>query len=215
MRNGKKILAEGANACLLDIDFGTYPYVTSSNTTIGGVFTGLGISLRHIGEIYGVVKAYTTRVGLGPFPTEVYDTVSKTLVDRGHEYGTTTGRARRCGWLDLPMLYYSIQINGFTSLNITKLDVLSTLSTIKVCVAYTLDGKQLPQGYIPSTIHELQNVQPIYEILPGWQCDISSVTSYDQLPDQAKSYINFIQQHLQVPVSYIGVGPDRINMIHL
>lgn len=215
LKNGKKILAEGANACLLDNDFGTYPYVTSSNTTIGGAFTGLGISIKHIGDIYGVVKAYTTRVGLGPFPTELKDDIGKTLGQRGHEFGTTTGRARRCGWLDLPTLHYSIQINGFTSINLTKLDVLSTLSTIKICVAYSIKGKKLPIGYIPSTFQELSQVEPIYETLSGWECDISGIKSYDDLPLKAKEYISFIQDRLSIPISYVGVGPDRLNMIKL
>ncbi|RKP31292.1 Adenylosuccinate synthetase [Metschnikowia bicuspidata] len=203
----KKILVEGANALMLDIDFGTYPYVTSSATGIGGVLTGLGIPPKSINNIYGVVKAYTTRVGGGPFPTEQLNADGETLQTIGAEYGVTTGRTRRCGWLDLVVLKYSTAINGYTHLNITKLDVLDTFKEIKVAVAYRSNGKRL--SYFPEDLHKLAKVEVEYETLLGWETDISKITSYDDLPEPAKKYLEFIEEFLQVPVKWVGVGPGR------
>lgn len=212
-RDGKSILAEGANACLLDIDFGTYPYVTSSSTTAGGISTGLGLAPTKLETVIGVVKAYTTRVGSGPFPTELHDDVGARLCKEGHEFGTTTGRPRRCGWLDIPVLKFSNFINGYSSVNITKLDVLSTFAEIKIGTHYELDGRRLPDGQMPPMLDDLARVQVVYETLPGWQCDISAVTSFEGLPREAQQYLRRIEQLLEVPVSYVGVGPGRSEMI--
>ena len=209
--NKKKILIEGANALMLDIDFGTYPYVTSSSTGIGGVLTGLGIPPKTIRNIYGVVKAYTTRVGEGPFPTEQLNSVGETLQDVGAEYGVTTGRKRRCGWLDLVVLRYSTLINGYTSLNITKLDVLDKFKEIKVGVAYKLNGKELKS--FPEDLIDLAKVEVIYETLPGWETDITKIKNYDDLPENAKKYLTFIEDYLQVPIQWVGTGPARDSML--
>lgn len=211
--DGKSILAEGANACLLDLDFGTYPYVTSSSTTAGGISTGLGLAPTKLGSVIGVVKAYTTRVGSGPFPTELNDEIGAALCKIGHEFGTTTGRPRRCGWLDIPVLRYSNFINGYTSINITKLDVLSTFKEIKIGTHYEIDGVRLPDGHMPSMLDQLSKVKVVYETMPGWNCDISKVTSFDQLPTEAKNYLKRIEQLVQVPISYVGTGPGRTEMI--
>ncbi|KAI5968763.1 ADE12 [Candida margitis] len=207
----KKILIEGANALMLDIDFGTYPYVTSSSTGIGGVLTGLGIPPKTIRNIYGVVKAYTTRVGEGPFPTEQLNSVGETLQDVGAEYGVTTGRKRRCGWLDLVVLRHSTLINGYTSLNITKLDVLDKFKEIKVGVAYKLNGKELKS--FPEDLIDLGNVEVVYETLPGWETDITKIKNYDDLPENAKKYLDFIEKYLQVPIQWVGTGPARDSML--
>lgn len=207
----KKILIEGANALMLDIDFGTYPYVTSSSTGIGGVLTGLGIPPKTIRNIYGVVKAYTTRVGEGPFPTEQLNSVGETLQDVGAEYGVTTGRKRRCGWLDLVVLRYSNLINGYTSLNITKLDVLDKFKEIKVGVAYKLNGKELKS--FPEDLIDLANVEVVYETLPGWETDITKIKSYEDLPENAKKYLDYIENYLQVPIQWVGTGPARDSML--
>jgi len=215
LREGKSVLAEGANACLLDIDFGTYPYVTSSSTTVGGVATGLGIAPQRLESVIGVVKAYTTRVGSGPFPTELTDEVGNELCRIGHEFGTTTGRARRCGWLDVPVLRYSTFVNGYTSINITKLDVLSTFPEIKIGTHYRVNGKRLPDGHMPSTLQELAAVEVEYETLPGWQCDISKVESFKELPAAAQNYLKRIEELVGVPISYVGVGAGREAMIRM
>lgn len=207
----KKILVEGANALMLDIDFGTYPYVTSSATGIGGVLTGLGIPPRAIKNVYGVVKAYTTRVGEGPFPTEQLNDDGETLQSIGAEYGVTTGRKRRCGWLDLVVLKYSNAINGYTHLNITKLDVLDTFKEIQVAVAYRLDGKTL--SYFPEDLNKLAKVEVEYVTLPGWEQDISKITNYADLPENAQKYLEFIEEFLGVPVKWVGVGPARESML--
>lgn len=207
----KKILIEGANALMLDIDFGTYPYVTSSSTGIGGVLTGLGIPPKTIRNIYGVVKAYTTRVGEGPFPTEQLNSVGETLQDVGAEYGVTTGRKRRCGWLDLVVLRYSNLINGYTSLNITKLDVLDKFKEIKVGVAYKLNGKELKS--FPEDLIDLANVEVVFETLPGWETDITKIKSYEDLPENAKKYLDYIENYLQVPIQWVGTGPARDSML--
>ncbi|XP_043914128.1 adenylosuccinate synthetase isozyme 2 [Protopterus annectens] len=209
----KKILVEGANAALLDIDFGTYPFVTSSNCTVGGVCTGLGMPPQNVGEVYGVVKAYTTRVGIGAFPTEQSDEIGQLLQTRGKEFGVTTGRKRRCGWLDLVLVKYAHMINGFTALALTKLDILDVLEEIKVGVAYTLDGKTIP--YFPANQEVLNKVEVQYEILPGWNTDTSNVRTFEDLPEEAKKYVRFIENYLSVPVKWIGVGKSRESMIQL
>lgn len=212
LRDNKKILVEGANALMLDIDFGTYPYVTSSSTGIGGVCTGLGIPPRTIDEIYGVVKAYTTRVGEGPFPTEQLNEFGDKLQTIGAEYGVTTGRKRRCGWLDLVVLKYSTWINGYTSLNVTKLDVLDTFKTIPVGVSYSINGKKLES--FPEDLMTLGKVDVEYVNFPGWNQDITKITKYEDLPDNAKNYLKFIEDFVGVPVEWVGTGPGRESMLH-
>jgi adenylosuccinate synthase len=212
IKSGKRILVEGANALMLDIDYGTYPYVTSSNTSIGGVCTGLGISPQKIGNVIGVVKAYTTRVGGGPFPTEQLNESGEYLQRVGFEFGVTTGRKRRCGWLDLVVVNYSNLINGYTSFNLTKLDVLDQVPTIKVAVAYHLDGKKLES--FPADLSLLEKVEVEYVDLPGWMTDISKITKYQDLPENAKKYVEFIEKETDVPIEWIGVGPGREEMIH-
>ncbi|ABN68029.1 Adenylosuccinate synthetase (IMP--aspartate ligase) [Scheffersomyces stipitis CBS 6054] len=207
----KRILVEGANALMLDIDFGTYPYVTSSSTGIGGVLTGLGIPPKTINNIYGVVKAYTTRVGEGPFPTEQLNEFGEALQTIGAEYGVTTGRKRRCGWLDLVVLKYSTLINGYTSLNITKLDVLDSFKEIQVGVGYKLNGKSLAS--FPEDLIKLGKVEVEYKTLPGWETDITKIKTYDELPENAKSYLKFIEDYLGVPVQWVGTGPARDSML--
>ncbi|XP_028325283.1 adenylosuccinate synthetase isozyme 2 [Gouania willdenowi] len=209
----KKILVEGANAALLDIDFGTYPFVTSSNCTVGGVCTGLGMPPQNIGEVYGVVKAYTTRVGIGAFPSEQSNEIGELLQTRGKEVGVTTGRKRRCGWLDLVLIKYAHMINGFTALALTKLDILDVFSEIKVGVAYKLDNKAIP--HFPANQEVLQRVEVQYETLPGWNSDTSAARSFDELPENAQKYVRFIEEHLGVPVKWIGVGKSRESMIQL
>ncbi|CUM67130.1 uncharacterized protein PRCAT00004820001 [Priceomyces carsonii] len=207
----KKILVEGANALMLDLDFGTYPYVTSSATGIGGVLTGLGIPPRAIRNIYGVVKAYTTRVGEGPFPTEQLNKDGETLQSVGAEFGVTTGRKRRCGWLDLVVLKHSTLINGYTSLNITKLDVLDSFKDIKVGVSYSYKGKKL-EGF-PEDLLKLADVDVDYVTLPGWEQDITKIKNYNDLPENAKKYLKFIEDFLHVPIQWVGVGPARDSML--
>jgi len=213
LAKGTTVLAEGANAALLDIDFGTYPFVTSSPTTAGGVSTGLGIAPSKVETAIGIVKAYTTRVGSGPFPTELHCDVGENLRAVGHEFGTTTGRPRRCGWLDIPVVNYSHMLNNYTSINITKLDVLSELAELKIGVSYSIDGKELPKGMMPSTLTDLGKVTVNYESMPGWQSDISDIKNYDELPKEAKEYLNRIEKLCGVPVSWIGTGPSRDAMI--
>ncbi|KAA1469168.1 Adenylosuccinate synthetase [Dentipellis sp. KUC8613] len=211
LASGKRILVEGANALMLDIDFGTYPYVTSSSTTIGGVCTGLGIPPRAIGKTIGVVKAYTTRVGSGPFPTEQLNDVGVHFQEVGREFGTTTGRRRRCGWLDLVVLKHSTLINGYDAFNLTKLDILDDIEEIKVGVKYFVDGKELP-GF-PADLDVVAKVDVEYATLPGWKTSIASTTSYAALPENCKKYIEFIEKFLNVPIEWIGVGPGRESMI--
>lgn len=211
---GKKILVEGANAAMLDIDFGTYPYVTSSNPSVGSVLTGLGVSPKKLGGIYGTVKAYCTRVGEGPFPTELNVLVGEGshLATVGYEFGTTTGRPRRCGWLDLPQLMYSITINGYTSINLTKLDVLSGLKEIPLGVAYKAkDGTILDT--MPASLKQLEDVEVQYEVMPGWDEDISKCRTFDELPENCKKYVLRIQELVGVPIRWIGVGPNRLDVI--
>lgn len=211
IKDGKKILAEGANAALLDIDFGTYPYVTSSNTTIGALCTGLGVPPRAIEQNIGVVKAYLTRVGAGPFPTEldVESVDAKHLQSVGHEFGTTTGRPRRCGWLDLPAILYAQRINGFTALNLTKLDVLSGLHKLQIAVRYSVEGSDVP---FPAHVMELEKVTVEYEELDGWTEDISKVRKFADLPVNAQKYVQRIEQEVGVEIKWIGVGADREDM---
>lgn len=211
IRSGKKILVEGANAGMLDIDFGTYPYVTSSNCSVGGVCTGLGISPHRIGEVIGVVKAYTTRVGDGPFPTELHDSIGDLMQSRGGEIGVTTKRKRRCGWLDIVLLQYTNIINGYTALCLTKLDILDTLPELKLAVGYTLRGKKI--DYFPSTISDLAEVEVEYLIVPGWQKSTEDVREFGDLPENAKQYVNKIEELLNVPVKWIGVGKGRESII--
>ena len=212
-KQGKRILLEGANAALLDIDFGTYPMVTASNTTHGACATGLGLAAPLVDTRIGVVKAYTTRVGHGPFPTELTDSVGKHLVQVGHEYGTTTGRERRCGWIDIPLLHYSQLLNAYSSINITKLDVLDGLDEIKIGKKYKINGNSLPLGLMPSTIEELAQVEVEYESMEGWKEDISKCQSYDELPDNAKSYLQRIEELTGIGISWVGVGPGRVDMV--
>uniref|UniRef100_A0AAR2K7H4 Adenylosuccinate synthetase n=1 Tax=Pygocentrus nattereri TaxID=42514 RepID=A0AAR2K7H4_PYGNA len=209
----KKILVEGANAALLDIDFGTYPFVTSSNCTVGGVCTGLGMPPQNVGEVYGVVKAYTTRVGIGAFPSEQSNEIGELLQTRGKEVGVTTGRKRRCGWLDLVLVKYAHMINGFTALALTKLDILDILQEIKVGVAYKVDNECIP--HFPANQEVLQRVEVQYETLPGWNSDTSAARTFEDLPENAQKYVHFIEEHLGVPVKWIGVGKSRESMIQL
>uniref|UniRef100_A0A667YVH3 Adenylosuccinate synthetase n=1 Tax=Myripristis murdjan TaxID=586833 RepID=A0A667YVH3_9TELE len=209
----KKILVEGANAALLDIDFGTYPFVTSSNCTVGGACTGLGIPPVNIGDVFGVSKAYTTRVGIGAFPTEQLNAVGELLQTRGHEVGVTTGRKRRCGWLDLVILKYAHMINGFTAIALTKLDILDVLDEIKVGVAYKLNGKRIP--HFPANMEVLHKVEVEYETFPGWKTDTSAARKWNDLPAKAQNYIRFIENHIGVPIKWVGVGKSRECMIQM
>ncbi|KAK3446751.1 hypothetical protein EUGRSUZ_A02394 [Eucalyptus grandis] len=209
----KKILVEGGQATMLDIDFGTYPFVTSSSPSAGGICTGLGIAPRVLGDLIGVVKAYTTRVGSGPFPTEILGQGGDLLRFAGQEFGTTTGRPRRCGWLDIVALKYCCQINGFSSLNLTKLDVLSDLPEIQLGVAYNqIDG--IPIESFPADLRLLEQLKVEYEVLPGWKCDISSVRSYSDLPKAARQYVERIEELVGIPIHYIGIGPGRDALIY-
>jgi adenylosuccinate synthase len=201
----KSVLAEGAQGTLLDIDFGSYPYVTSSNTISAGACTGLGVAPNRVGEVLGIVKAYCTRVGSGPFPTELNDATGEELRKVGHEFGATTGRPRRCGWLDLPALKYSVLINGVTQLIMTKPDVMSGFDTIKVCIAYKIDGKITEQ--LPFDVNV--PIEPVYKEFKGWKKDICSATLYHELPAELVEYIKFIETEVKIPFTMISVGPDR------
>jgi adenylosuccinate synthase len=211
IRKGKSVLFEGAQGTLLDVDFGTYPFCTSSNTTVGAVSTGLGISPTLIGDVIGVVKAYTTRVGNGAFPTEEKTKLGKMLRERGCEFGATTGRPRRCGWLDLLILKYSFRINGVSKIALTKLDVLDYLDKIKVCVGYKYRGKKLTE--FTSDLRILQNCKPVYREFPGWQKPTKGVTSFKKLPDKTKRYLDFISKQLQAPIFMISTGDRRDQII--
>eukprot|EP01100_Stratorugosa_tubuloviscum_P004812 TRINITY_DN2215_c0_g1_i1.p1 TRINITY_DN2215_c0_g1~~TRINITY_DN2215_c0_g1_i1.p1 ORF type:complete len:431 (-),score=222.62 TRINITY_DN2215_c0_g1_i1:125-1417(-) len=206
---GTRILLEGANATLLDIDFGTYPYVTSSNTVIGGAITGLGLSPNKINNIIAVVKAYTTRVGEGPFPSELNDEIGNRLRTIGHEFGTTTGRPRRCGWLDLVILRFSNALNGFSHINLTKLDVLSGLSEIKIATSYYDPITKRELEFIPASLNILERVEVKYITMPGWNEDLSKCTTYQSLPVNARAYIEKIEEILNLPIVWIGVSPNR------
>ncbi|MCK9256380.1 MAG: adenylosuccinate synthase [Bacteroidales bacterium] len=211
INDNKSVLAEGAQGTLLDIDFGSYPFVTSSNTTSSGVCTGLGVSPQKIGKVFGIVKAYCTRVGSGPFPTELFDDLGQFLRDKGHEYGATTGRPRRCGWLDMLALKYSIMLNGITDLIITKSDVLSGLDKIKVATKYKHKGEII--DYMPYDMCD--DIEPIYEELPGWKEDISKCTKLDELPKEFLDFIKYIEDKTQVKIKYLSLGPDRKQTIDL
>ena len=203
---GKSILCEGAQGSLLDVDFGTYPFVTSSNTTAAGACTGLGIAPNKIKEVYGIFKAYTTRVGSGPFPTEDFEEAGTTMAKVGNEFGSVTGRQRRCGWLDLVALKYAVQINGVTQLMMMKGDVLSGFETLKVCTSYQYKGKEI--SHLPYNI-EPENIEPIYTEFKGWKADLTGMSTYDELPKELKDYIAFIEKEVEVPIKIISVGPDR------
>ncbi len=199
------ILAEGAQGTLLDVDFGSYPFVTSSNTVCAGACTGLGVAPNRIGEVFGIFKAYCTRVGSGPFPTELFDETGKTLRDVGHEYGAVTGRERRCGWLDLVALKYAIMIDGVTQLIMMKADVMNSFETIKIATSYEIDGVETDK--FPYTVEG--EIKPIYKEFKGWNCDICSVKSYEDFPSEFKSYVEFIERECGTPIKILSVGPDR------
>ncbi len=201
----KSILCEGAQGTMLDIDFGSYPFVTSSNTVCAGACTGLGIAPNKIGDVFGIMKAYCTRVGAGPFPTELFDETGAKIRDLGHEYGAVTGRERRCGWVDLVALRYAIMINGVTRLILMKSDVLDTFDTVKACVAYRVNGEVTNE--FPFSVEE--GIEPIYEEMPGWKTDMSGFTSEEQLPKEFLDYIGFLEKQLETPIGIISVGPDR------
>lgn len=208
VREGKNVLFEGAQGCLLDIDMGTYPYVTSSHPISGGFTTGIGIGPGMISEVLGVAKAYTTRVGKGPFPTELFDETGDQIRNLGGEFGTTTGRPRRCGWFDAVILRHAVRVNGLTGIALNKLDTLSGLKTLKVCVAYRRSDGSLIRNF-PTSLEDLADCSPIYEELPGFDGDLSRCTSYDELPQEAKDYVAFLEQQLDCPVKMVGVGPAR------
>jgi len=205
-KNGQSILAEGAQGSLLDIDFGTYPFVTSSNTTAAGACTGLGVAPNQIGEVFGIFKAYTTRVGSGPFPTELFDKVGETMGRVGHEFGATTGRSRRCGWLDLVALKYACQVNGVTQLMMMKADVLSGFNQLKVCTAYKYKGELIK--HLPFNI-ESENVSPVYSNFDCWKEDLTKMDNANQLPKELNDYISFLESQLDIPIKIVSVGPDR------
>jgi len=209
--DGKKILAEGAQGSLLDIDFGTYPFVTSSNTTAAGACTGLGVAPNQIGKVFGIFKAYATRVGSGPFPTELFDEYGETMGRVGNEFGATTGRPRRCGWLDLVALKYAVRINGVTELMMMKGDVLSGFETLKICTSYNYKGKEIT--HLPYNI-EPENVTPIYTEVKGWDEDLTTMSSESELPEAVNKYIDFLEKELEVPIKIVSVGPDRTQTIH-
>ena len=208
---GDHIIFEGAQGAMLDIDHGTYPFVTSSSTAAGGAATGSGVGPRHLDYILGIAKAYSTRVGGGPFPTELLDATGKHLAEVGHEYGATTGRARRCGWIDLPALRRAIYNSSISGLCLTKLDVLDALPQIQVCTAYHMDGEHL--DIAPVGADELARCQPVYETLPGWQSDTVGITAYEQLPEKARAYIAYLENALGLPIAIVSTGPDRVHTI--
>jgi len=209
-REGKSILAEGAQGTLLDIDFGSYPFVTSSNTISAGACTGLGIAPNTIGEVIGVFKAYCTRVGSGPFPTEQLNEDGERMQKAGNEFGATTGRPRRCGWIDMPALKYTVMINGVTQLIMTKADVLSHFDSIKICTHYLYNGEEI--DYLPYQVNE--DLKPIYKEMKGWDVDISGLSSIDDIPTELDDYINYLEGELQVPITIVSVGPDRKETLH-
>lgn len=209
VRTGKKVLAEGAQGTMLDIDFGSYPFVTSSNTITAGACTGLGIAPRNVGEVYGIFKAYCTRVGSGPFPTELFDETGEQLRKLGFEFGSVTGRPRRCGWIDLVALRYAIMIDGVSQLIMMKSDVLDSFETIKACVAYEIGGKKVSE--FPFEVDD--NIKPVYVEIKGWQTDMTKMLKEDQFPKKFTDYISFLEKELGVPVSIVSLGPDRAQTI--
>jgi len=204
-------LFEGAQGIMLDIDFGTYPYVTSSNPSIGGVASGTGVPLRYIDKIIGITKAYTTRVGSGPFPTELKDKTGDILREKGNEFGATTGRPRRCGWLDLIVVKHSTMINGLSSIIITKIDVLNSFKEIKICTAYKYKNTKL--NYFPYDRKIINQIKPVYKTLKGWNKELNTITEYKQFPQKLKDYIKFIEDYLQTPISLISIGRQRAQTI--
>ncbi|MFT4678152.1 MAG: adenylosuccinate synthase [Flavobacteriales bacterium] len=210
IQNGKKVLAEGAQGSLLDIDFGSYPFVTSSNTITAGACTGLGVAPNRIGEVVGVFKAYCTRVGSGPFPTELHGETGEEIRKSGHEFGATTGRPRRCGWIDLPALRYAIMINGVTQLNMTKADVLDDFDTIQACTHYKYKGGTI--DYMPYSIDE-GLVEPVYTEIKGWNTDLTGIRSTDEFPKELEDYVQFLERELRIPITVVSVGPDRTQTI--
>jgi adenylosuccinate synthase len=210
IQNGKKVLAEGAQGSLLDIDFGSYPFVTSSNTITAGACTGLGVAPNRIGEVVGVFKAYCTRVGSGPFPTELHGETGEEIRKSGHEFGATTGRPRRCGWIDLPALRYAIMINGVTQLNMTKADVLDDFDTIQACTHYKYKGGTI--DYMPYSIDE-GLVEPVYTEIKGWNTDLTGIRSTDEFPKELEDYVQFLDRELRIPITVVSVGPDRTQTI--
>lgn len=212
LNEGKKVLCEGAQGTMLDVDFGSYPFVTSSNTISAGACTGLGLAPSRIGDVYGIFKAYCTRVGSGPFPTELFDETGKKIRDIGHEYGAVTGRERRCGWIDLVALKYAIMLNGVTKLIMMKSDVLDGFDEIKACVAYNINGRTVKE--FPFSIEE-DEISPVYVTLPGWRTSLTEVTTKDEFPQAFKDYIQFLEEELQTPIVIVSVGPDRKQTISL
>ncbi len=210
LKRGSTILAEGAQGSLLDVDFGSYPFVTSSNTVTAGACTGLGIAPRHIGEVFGIFKAYSTRVGSGPFPTELLDEQGDLMRKEGNEFGSTTGRPRRCGWIDLPSLKYSIMINGVTELLMMKADVLNVFPVIRVCTRYQLKDGSITDAVPYELIHE--KITPVYEDLPGWNCNLAGISG-DAMPDALRNYIGYLEENLRVPITLISTGPDRTQTV--
>jgi adenylosuccinate synthase len=210
---GRNVMFEGAQATFLDLDHGTYPYVTSSNPVAGGACVGAGVGPRHLDRIIGVAKAYLTRVGAGPFPTELHGEIGDHLVDRGHEYGTNTGRRRRPGWVDAVMLRHAVRLNSLTELFLTKLDVLDDLDVVKVCVAYEIDGERVES--LPYHQSQLFRATPIYEELPGWKTDCSGATTLVDLPAAARDYAMFLGEQAKVPIGYVGVGPGRLQTVRV
>ena len=211
VHSGKNILIEGAQGTLLDIDHGTYPFVTSSNPSTGGITTGLGLPMNKIDRLIGIFKAYATRVGNGPFPTELFDQDGEKLQKIGKEFGATTGRPRRCGWFDIPLANYSIMINGFNEITITKLDILDQFETIKVCTEYELNGEK--SNNLSTFINNLDKVTPIYNTIPGWKCSTLGVNSFEDLPIEAREYILYLEDILNVPIKHISTGPKRNDII--
>ena len=208
---GRRILLEGAQATFLDVDHGTYPYVTSSNPVAGGASVGTGLGPRHIDRVVGIAKAYTTRVGFGPFPSELNDELGERLVDIGREFGTVTGRRRRTGWCDTVMLRHAARLNSLTEIALTKLDVLDTFDEVKVCVGYTIDGKPVTQ--YPDTVERLAQVKPEYVTLPGWKCSTEGINTWSDLPDSARALVEIIEKQAGVPVTHVGTGPARDAMV--
>lgn len=206
LKAGKRILAEGAQGTMLDIDFGTYPFVTSSNTVTAGTCTGLGVAPTKIGDVIGIFKAYCTRVGSGPFPTELEDEVGEKIRQEGREFGATTGRPRRCGWIDIPQMKYAIMVNGVTELSMMKADVLSCFDKIKVCTHYIIDGERV--DHFPFDVSGI-NLTPVYEEVQGWNCDLTQLTDYAAAPEALKNYVKYLEQKLEVPITVVSVGPDR------
>ncbi len=210
IQQGKKVLAEGAQGSMLDVDFGTFPFVTSSNTISAGVCTGLGVAPQKIRDVFGVSKAYCTRVGSGPFPTELNDDMGELIRKTGSEFGATTGRPRRCGWIDLVALQFACMINGVTKIIMTKTDILDNIPELKVCNGYKINGQE--KNYVPFQMNKV-DIEPVYQNFDGWQTDITAIEKYDQLPEKMKEYVDYINEYLKVPVKYISNGPGRDQIV--